>query len=92
MLATAHRVGWAVRTAACFTPWNSTCLVQVLTAQRMLHQRGIAGAFYLGAASGSDVAEQPSLTAHAWLKCDNEFITGESGHERYIVVSSFSWM
>ena len=90
-LAMAHRVGWAVRTAARFTPWNSSCLVQVLAAQRMLQKRGVAGAFYLGAATGSDEGEELGMSAHAWLKCDDEFITGESGHERYTVVSSFSW-
>ena len=32
------------------------------------------------------------LEAHAWLKCGELFITGESGHERYAVVSTFSWV
>jgi hypothetical protein len=91
-LATAHRVGWAVCTAVRFTPWNSTCLVQVLAAQRMLQRRGIGGAFYLGASSGEEGGERRPLMAHAWLKCDDEFITGESGHERYTVVSSFTWL
>lgn len=90
-LALAHRIGWAVRTAARFTPWNSSCLVQVLAAQRMLQKRGIAGAFYLGAATGSEEGEELGMSAHAWLKCDDNFITGEPGHERYTVVSSFSW-
>ena len=90
-LATAHTIGWAVRTAARFTPWKSTCLVQVLAAQRMLQQRGIAGAFYLGAATGNEGEQQQRLDAHAWLKCDDDFITGEPGHERFTVVSTFSW-
>ncbi len=90
-LATAHQIGWAVRTAAQFTPWDSACLVQVLAAQRMLQQRGIAGAFYLGAATGSGEDEAQKLSAHAWLKCDNEIITGETGNERFTVVSTFSW-
>jgi len=90
-LATAHAIGWSVRTAARFTPWKSTCLVQVLAAQRMLQQRDIAGAFYLGAVTGSDRDEQPTLSAHAWLKCNNDFITGEPGHDRFTIVTSFSW-
>ena len=90
-LAVAHAIGWAVRTAARFTPWKSTCLVQVLAAQRMLQQRGIAGAFYLGAATGSEGKKLQTLDAHAWLKCDDNFITGESGHERFTIVTSFSW-
>jgi hypothetical protein len=89
--ATAECIGWAVQTAAGRTPWQSTCLVQVLAAQRMLHMRGIAGALYLGAMRESGENDEPSLSAHAWLKCGNEFITGERGHERFTVVSVFSW-
>ena len=32
----ARDIGWAVRTAAAHAPWTSSCLVQVLAAQRML--------------------------------------------------------
>jgi len=90
-LASAHQVGWAVRTAASHTPWQSTCLVQVLAAQRMLQQRGIAGAFYLGAARRAENTGQVGLSAHAWLKCNEDFITGEPGHEQYAILSSFTW-
>jgi hypothetical protein len=87
----ARSVGWAVRAAARFTPWNSACLVQVLAAQRILQKRGIAGVFYLGADNSGVEDEAPTFLAHAWLKCGDEFITGEQGHERYTVVSAFSW-
>ena len=90
-LATAHQIGWAVRKAAQFTPWQSACLVQVLAAQRMLQKRGIAGVFYLGADNSGVEDEAPTFLAHAWLKCGDEFITGEQGHERFTVVSAFSW-
>lgn len=88
---TARSVGWAVRTAAKFTPWESGCLVQVLAAQRMLQKRGIAGVFYLGAAHNEEQDASRDFSAHAWLKCADDFITGEPGHQRYTVVSSFSW-
>jgi hypothetical protein len=86
---TARRVGWAVRAAARYTPWKSTCLVQVLAAQQMLERRLLPGAFFIGAAPGED--RGIGLEAHAWLKCGEAFVTGESGHERYVVVSEFSW-
>lgn len=89
--AVALAVGWAVRTAANFTPWESTCLVQVLAAQRLLQKHGIAGVFYLGATNSGAGSEAPGFLAHAWLKCNGEFITGESGHRNYTVISSFSW-
>ena len=89
--ATALAVGWAVRTAASFTPWESTCLVQVLAAQRLLQKRGIAGVFYIGARNTGARDVGSGFRAHAWLKCNGEFITGESGHQKYTVISSFSW-
>ena len=89
--AAALAVGWAVRTAANFTPWESTCLVQVLAAQRLLQKRDIAGVFYLGATNTGAGDEAPGFRAHAWLKCNGEFITGEPGHRNYTVISSFSW-
>ena len=88
-LADARCIGWAVNAAARYAPWNCTCLVQVLAAQRMLARRLLPGAFYIGTAPGE--AETGGLDAHAWLKCGDTFITGERGHERYVVVSAFSW-
>jgi hypothetical protein len=87
----ARSIGWAVTLAANHTPWESTCLVQVLAAQRMLQKRGIAGVFYIGATTAPGEGETPGLLAHAWLKCSDEFITGEKGHQAYTVVSAFSW-
>ena len=45
---TALAIGKSVRTAAGNTPWESACLAQTLTAQRMLDKRGIGGIFILG--------------------------------------------
>lgn len=87
----AQDIGWAVRAAAAVTPWNSSCLVQVLAAQRMLQGRGIPGAFYIGAAAGEGSSIASGMKAHAWLMCGSQFITGESGRERYSVISAFGW-
>ena len=83
----AGNIGWAVRAAAAYVPWKSSCLVQVIAAQKMLRSRGIGGVVYLGAARG----EGEEFRAHAWLKCGDAFITGEAGHEDYRVLSTFSW-
>ena len=90
-LKTARAVGWAVRASSSRTPWESTCLVQVLTAQKMLKKRGVPGVFYLGATNAVNENNASECLAHAWLKCGGEFITGESGHQQYTVISSFSW-
>lgn len=87
----ARKIGWAVRKASRFTPWQSTCLVQVLAAQRLLAAEGIGGAFYLGAFMGREDEDRRAMLAHAWLICGSEFITGEPGHERFTAVSAFSW-
>lgn len=87
----AQRIGWAVQAGSRYTPWTSSCLVQVLAAQRMLQQRSIPGVFYIGAAPGAGTSGAVGLEAHAWLKCGELFITGEAGHERYAVVTAFSW-
>lgn len=102
-LAEAKRIGWAVRAASGYTPWRSSCLVQVLAAQRMLQQRLLPGAIYIGTSyigasleegpgEGADPATNAGLDAHAWLKCGEAIITGESGHQRYAVVTTFSWV
>jgi hypothetical protein len=87
-LETADAIGRAVRAAAARTPWPSSCLVQVLAAQRMLRARGIGGAVFIGAARQGEEFE---FGAHAWLKCGALFVTGEGGHESYTVISRFSW-
>ena len=82
-------IGDAVTTAANHTPWESACLVQALTAQRMLRKRKIAGMFHLGVTMNS--AENDPLAAHAWLVCGGEILTGKAGLEHYTILSTFSW-
>jgi hypothetical protein len=82
-------IGRAVRRAAAATPWQSTCLVQVLAAQRMLSKRGIGGVIYLGAMVDADI--EAGIRAHAWLKCGDYFVTGEEGHEAYPVLTCYGW-
>ena len=83
----AEAIGWAVMTAARYTPWNSNCLAQALAAQRMLSQQHIPGMFFLGVKK-----DQQQLDAHAWLQCDGQILTGKAGHEAFTVVSTFSWL
>jgi hypothetical protein len=85
-------IGDAVTTAANQTPWQSACLVQALTAQRMLRKRKIAGRFHLGVTMNSaDSDPNDPMTAHAWLVCGDEILTGRTGLENYTILSTFSW-
>ncbi len=86
---TAQKVGQAIMRASIYTPWESACLAQSLTAQKMLQKRGIPGVFYLGAAK--DEEEKSKIKAHAWSQCGDAIITGGGGHESFTVLSVFCW-
>lgn len=85
----AAHLGYLVAGAARFTPWQSACLVQVLTLQRLMVKEGIGGRFYLGVNRESGSGE---LRAHAWLRCGKQVINGAGGHEQFAVVSTYSWL
>ncbi len=86
---TAQMVGQAIMKASAYTPWESACLTQSLTAQKMLKKRGIPGVFYLGAAKDAD--SEQKMKAHAWTQCGDSIITGGGGHEEFTVLSVFGW-
>ena len=85
----AQMVGQAIMRASSYTPWESACLAQSLTAQKMLQKRGIPGVFYLGAAK--DEENKSKMKAHAWSQCGDTIITGGGGHEEFTVLSVFGW-
>ena len=87
-LETARKVGQAITRAAAYTPWESACLVQSLTAQKMLQKRGIPGFFYLGAMK--DEESEENMKAHAWSECGEMIITGGDSKE-FTVLSVFGW-
>jgi hypothetical protein len=76
----------AINQASAHTPWESACLAQSLTAQKMLKRRGIHGIFYLGVTK-----EESDMKAHAWSQCGDIIVTGEAGHEAFTVLSVLSW-
>ncbi|MDM5263039.1 lasso peptide biosynthesis B2 protein [Sulfurovum sp. XTW-4] len=86
---TATLVGQTVTRAAAHTPWESACLVQSLTAQKMLQKRGIPGVFHLGVAKDKNVEEK--MKAHAWSQCGDVILTGAKGYEEFTVISTFEW-
>ena len=88
-LQVAIMVGQAISRASAYTPWESACLAQSLTAQKMLQKRGIPGVFYLGAAK--DEENKSKMKAHAWSQCGETIITGGRGHEAFTVLSVFGW-
>jgi Transglutaminase-like superfamily len=85
-------IGRLVAAASRATPWQSLCLTQVLVVQHLLAKRDIPGQFYLGVRRGCELTDDPTgLSAHAWLQCGGDIVNGQAGHERFTVVSTFSW-
>jgi hypothetical protein len=82
----ADRISWIVFKVSRYTPWESKCLVQALTAQRILKKRGISTTIYLGVKKG----ENSEMLAHAWSRCGKYFVTGGSNRKEYIVVAKFA--
>jgi len=81
-------IGKSIMRAATYTPWESACLVQSLTAQKMLCKRGISCVFYLGVAKEEG---ETKMKAHAWSQCGESIITGGKGYEEFTVLSVFGW-
>jgi len=83
----ARRIGWAIAAVSPYTPWQSNCFPQALTAKLLLRRRGIPTTLYLGAAFKKEkVAE---LEGHAWLRCGPIYITGGDGSKHFGAIASF---
>jgi hypothetical protein len=79
------RVARAIYQATKYTPWESKCLVQALTAQRMLKKRKIYSTLYLGVAKEG----KKKVKAHAWLRCGQVFVTGGYEKKGFVQVAKF---
>ena len=79
----------AIKQATSYTPWESSCLIQSLTAHKMLKKRGISGVIYIGVKR--DKNEQKKIQAHAWVQTGEYVITGEKESKSFAIVSVFSW-
>ncbi len=80
----AMKVGNVVSRVSKRTPWETKCLVQALTAQKILKRRGIKTTLYLGVKKETN----DSLCAHAWLRCGKCQITGGDG-SGYVMLAKF---
>lgn len=77
------RVSWAVRLAARYVP-QSTCLVQALTARKLLETAGIAAQMQIGVTK-----KQERFEAHAWVEAHGEVVSGGIDLEQYTRLPSF---
>jgi hypothetical protein len=84
----AKRVGWAVAMAAAHVPWESTCLMQAIAGSMLLAGSGIESTVCFGVAKDGRVADD--LLAHAWLRCGETIITGETEAARFVELATFA--
>lgn len=82
----ARRIARIVGIVSSHTPWESKCLVQALTAQKMLNKQGISTTLYLGVKKDNN----NQMLAHAWIRCGNYFVTGGVNKQGYAVVAKFT--
>lgn len=80
-----RKIRWVVNTISKYTPWESLCLVQAMTAQKMLKKRGVATTLYLGI----NKDKNNEMTAHAWIRCGQMYVTGGDG-TGYATVAKFT--
>jgi len=80
-----RKVKWAISIVSKYTPWESKCLVQALTAHIMLKKRKISGTLHLGLKKD----ESENLVAHAWYISGNIVVTGGRGLWGYTEISKF---
>lgn len=83
----AARLGRLVHLVARYTPWQSNCFPQALTARLLMGFSRLPCAIYFGVAS--EPCSQGQLTAHAWTASGRVFITGGNGFAHYTVVACF---
>lgn len=81
----AKQIRWVVTHISKHTPWESLCLVQSMTVQKMLEKRGIPTTLYLGVNKDTN----NEMKAHSWIRCGEMYITGGDG-TGYATVAKFS--
>jgi hypothetical protein len=73
------RIAWAIRAVSRYLPGTRNCLVQALTAQRLLMQRGFPSQLRIGATR--DAADR--FRAHAWVEYAGRIVIGGAGAAQY---------
>jgi hypothetical protein len=85
--AEAGQVSRAIARAARHVPFRAVCLQQAFTSALMLRRRGLAASVHLGVARGESEFE---LKAHAWSRCGDIPVTGETAAATFAPVASFA--
>jgi hypothetical protein len=82
-----RKISWAIKLVSKCTPWESKCLVQALTAQKMLKRRKIGSTLYLGV----NKDENNNMKAHSWLRSGQFIVTGGRYKSEFAEVARFGY-
>jgi hypothetical protein len=74
----------AISRASRYSFWRTKCFEQALCAKLMLKLRKKQSTIYFGVKNNHN-----EFSAHAWLVCNNEIITGGSQTEQFKVLTAF---
>ena len=85
--ARALHIGRVVRLAAQYTPWESNCFPQAVTARVLLGGYGIPYALCFGLAKEGENGR--ALKAHAWVAAGPVRVSGGDGFRQFTVVGVF---
>lgn len=83
-----HRIQKAVVGVSNYTPWESKCMVQAVSAKWLLKKKNISSTIYFGIMKDPEDANK--LKAHAWLKVGDWVVTGRAGHQQFKIVNFYS--
>lgn len=83
----ARRIGEVVRLTARYTPWNSNCFPQAISARVLLGLYHVPYMFYFGLAPARDGVEK--MNAHAWVVAGRVAVTGGRSFGQFTVVGCF---
>lgn len=84
--AEAKRISYLINKVSRYTLWESKCLVQALTAQKLLNKKGMPSTLYLGVCKNNN----GEMLAHAWIRCGQYYVTGGLNYKEFTVVAKFS--
>ena len=83
----AQQIGRVVRMMAKYTPWNSNCFPQAVTARLLLGLYRVPYVLCFGVRR--DAAGQP-MQAHAWVVSGRIHVTGGDSFSRFTTVAMFA--
>lgn len=84
--ALALHLGRVVRLASRYTPWQSNCFPQAVTARLLLGLYGVPYALFFGLARDQEASE---LKAHAWVVAGRVRVAGGNSFDRFAIVGCF---